>query len=95
MATHTERFEESLAMQLRVELTERGMTQKDLAEKAGVSRPTVNHYLMGHRSIPMPVFFKFAEVLNVAPSVLLGRAGHRIGVPAEQDPSMGGGFHGE
>ncbi|WP_181038998.1 helix-turn-helix domain-containing protein [Arthrobacter sp. Y81] len=91
MATHAEQLEESLAMQIRVELTERGMTQKDLAEKAGITRSTLNHYTKGHRSIPMPTLFKFAEVLSVAPSVLLERASDPVAELAEQDASTGNG----
>lgn len=76
--TYGERLEAALAIQIKVELAERDMDQKDLAEVAGVERVTLNRYLKGHRSMPMPVFFRVAEALGVTPQVLMQRAEARI-----------------
>lgn len=78
MDTYGERVEAALATQIKVELVERGLDQKDLAEAVGVERATLNRYLKGHRSMPMPVFFKLAETLGLSPRVLLERAEARI-----------------
>lgn len=78
MTTYGERLEAALARQIKVELVEREMDQKDLAEAAGMDRVTLNRYLKGHRSMPMPVFFKVAEALGLTPRVLMERAEARI-----------------
>jgi plasmid maintenance system antidote protein VapI len=83
MDTYGERLESALATQIRVELVERDMTQKDLAEAVGVGRPVINHYLKGHKSMPMPTFFKVAEALGLTPQVLMQRAEARIQPEAE------------
>lgn len=72
------RYEEALATQIRIELVERGMTQKDLAEAVGVGRPAMNHYITGKRSMPMPTFLAVAEALGLSPQVLLQRAEARL-----------------
>jgi plasmid maintenance system antidote protein VapI len=76
--TYGERLEIALTTQIKVELAERDMDQKDLAEAAGVERVTLNRYLKGHRSIPMPVFFRVADALGVSPQVLMQRAEARV-----------------
>ena len=78
MDTYGERLEAALSTQIKVELTERGMDQKDLAEAAGMDRVTLNRYLKGHRSMPMPMFFRLAEALGVSPLVLMERAEARV-----------------
>lgn len=78
MNTYGERLEAALAIQIKVELVGRGMDQKDLADAIGIERATLNRYLKGHRSIPMPLFFKVAEVFGVTPRVLMERAEARI-----------------
>lgn len=78
MDTYGDRLEAALAHQIKVELAERDMDQKDLAEAAGMERVTLNRYLRGHRAMPMPVFFKIAEALGVAPQVLMQRAEARV-----------------
>jgi transcriptional regulator with XRE-family HTH domain len=76
--SYGEQLEAALAVQVKVELVERSWTQKDLAEAVGVGRPAMNHYLKGHKSIPMPTFFRIAEALNVTPRELMARAEARI-----------------
>jgi transcriptional regulator with XRE-family HTH domain len=76
--TYGELLEAALSTQIKVELVERDMTQKDLAEAVGVGRPAMNHYLKGHKSMPMPTFMKVAEVLGLTPVTLMARAEARI-----------------
>lgn len=78
MTTYGDRLESALAIQIKVELVERGMTQKELAEKAGVGRPAMNLYLNNTRSIPMPVFFGIADALGLSAQELMARAEARI-----------------
>jgi hypothetical protein len=38
----------------------------------------MNHYIKGHKSIPMPTFFAIAEVFGLTPKELMSRAEARI-----------------
>jgi len=78
MNTYGEKLEAAVALQIKVELVERQMDQKDLAEIAGIERVTLNRYLKGHRSMPMPIFFRVAEALKISPYELMERAEARI-----------------
>lgn len=78
MTTYGDRLEAALAHQIKVELVERGMDQKDLAEAVGIERATMNRYMTGKRSMPMPTFFRVAEVLGLTPQALMQRAESRI-----------------
>lgn len=78
MTTIAERYEAALAKQITIELAERDMTQKDLAEAVGVGRPAMNHYLKGHKSMPMPTFLKVAEALGLTPPTLMQRVADRV-----------------
>jgi len=84
MTTYGEALEAALATQIKVELAEREMTQKDLAEAVGIGRPAMNHYIKGHKSMPMPTFFRVAEVLGLSPQVLMQRAEARVSHPGAQ-----------
>ena len=84
METYGERLEAALATQIKVELVERGMDQKDLAEKVGIERATMNRYMTGKRSMPMPTFFRVAEVLGLSPRELMAAAEARIARPGAQ-----------
>jgi transcriptional regulator with XRE-family HTH domain len=78
MNTYSEQLEAALATEIKVVLMERGMTQTELAEAAGVGRPAMNRYLKGHQSMPMPTYFAVASVLGLSPRVLMERAEARI-----------------
>lgn len=83
MNTHADRFEAAMSKQIAIEMAEREITQKELAEAVGIGRPAMNHYLNGHKSIPMPTFLRIAEALGLSPSVLWTRAEART-QPEEQ-----------
>jgi transcriptional regulator with XRE-family HTH domain len=76
--TYGERLEAALSKQITIELAERDMTQKDLAEAIGVGRPALNRYMKGHQSMPMPTLFKVAEALKITPHALVERAEARL-----------------
>lgn len=78
MNTYGEQLEAALAKQIRMELAEREMEQKDLAEAIGIGRSTLNRYMQCRQSFPMPVFFKIAEAFGLTPRVLMERAEARI-----------------
>jgi transcriptional regulator with XRE-family HTH domain len=78
MDTYVEHLESALATQIKVELVERDMTQKDLAEAVGIGRPAMNHYMRGHKSMPMPTFLKVARALGLSPDDLMSRVVSRI-----------------
>lgn len=76
--TTYERYYAALATEIKIELLEHGMNQKDLAEAVGIGRPAMNLYLTGKRSIPLHTLFDVAEVLGVTPQELMRRAEARL-----------------
>lgn len=78
MNTYGEKLEASLATQIKIELVERAMDQKDLADAVGIESATLSRYLTGKRSMPMPTFIKMAEAFGITPRVLMERAEARI-----------------
>lgn len=78
MRTYGEKLELALAKQIRVELAERDLEQKDLADALGIGRSSLNRYMQNHQSFPMPVFFRVAEVFGLSPKALMERAEARI-----------------
>jgi transcriptional regulator with XRE-family HTH domain len=78
MSTYGEKLELALAKQIRIELAERDMGQKDLAAALGIAQSSLNRYMQNKQSFPMPVFFRIAEALNLTPKVLMERAEARI-----------------
>lgn len=71
-------LETAVAKQILVELTERDMTQEQLADALGTTPATLNRYLRGKRSMPMPTFFRVASILGLEPDTLLSRAAARL-----------------
>ena len=78
MSTHADLLEAALSAQIKIEMAERDMTQKELAEAVGIGRPAMNHYIKGHKSMPMPTFIRVAEALGLTPQTLWTRAEARI-----------------
>lgn len=78
MTTHGELLEAALAKQIKVELVERGMDQKELAELIDIHPVTLTKYMKGQRSFPMPTFFAIAEAFGLTPKTLMERAEARI-----------------
>lgn len=78
-----EGLESAISTQIKVELVEHGMDQKDLAAAVGIESATLSRYMTGKRSMPMPTFFAVAEALGLSPQVLMQRAEARL-QPGEQ-----------
>jgi len=73
-----EGLEAALATQIKVELVERGMDQKGLADAIDIESATLSRYMTGKRSMPMPTLFKVAGALGLSPRVLMERAEARL-----------------
>lgn len=71
-------FLAAISKQIRVELEEHEMDQKDLAEAVGIGRPSLNRYMQGRQVMPMPVFFRIAQVFGLTPDALMERAWKRV-----------------
>lgn len=52
-------------------MEERGMSQKDLSEKSGITEASVSRYLAGKRTPRFDVVINFAKALGVKPGDLL------------------------
>ena len=78
MTTDVTRLEEALAKQIKVELVERGLDQKELAERIGIHPVTLTKYMKCQRSMPMPTFFAVADAFGLSPRELMTRAEARV-----------------
>ena len=82
METNATRLEAAISMQVKVELVERSMDQKDLADAIGIERATLSRYMNNRRPMPMAIFFAIAEVFGLSPRVLMERAEARLDLQA-------------
>lgn len=73
-----EGLDAAIATQIKVELVEREMDQKGLAEAVGIESATLSRYMTGKRSMPMPTFFAVSVALGLSPATLLERAQARL-----------------
>jgi len=71
-------LEAAISQQIKVELVDRGMEQKDLADAVGIERATLSRYMTGRRPMPMAVFFDVANVLKIRPRELMAAAEARL-----------------
>lgn len=78
MTNAFEGLEAALATTIKVELVERGLDQKTLAERVGIHPVTMTKYLKNQRSMPLPVLIDIAAVLGLSPRMLMQRAEARI-----------------
>jgi transcriptional regulator with XRE-family HTH domain len=78
MGTYGHDIQSATAVQIKVELTERGWKQPDLAEHSGIPRTTLHRYLNGERDIPLPAFADIAGALGMSYVELAGRAQRRL-----------------
>lgn len=78
MSTYGEKLEAALSHQIKVELVERGMEQKDLAEAIGIEKATLSRYMTNRRPMPMATFFKVAEALGLSAQTLMQRTEARV-----------------
>lgn len=81
METNATRLEAAISHQIKVELVERSMDQKDLADAVGIERATLSRYMNNRRPMPMATFFAIAEAFGLSPRELMERAEARIDRP--------------
>lgn len=78
MTNAFEGLEEALGTQIKVELVERGMDQKTLAERVGIHPVTMTKYLKNQRNMPVSVLIDIAGALGISPRALMQAAESRI-----------------
>ncbi len=49
------------------------LTQRQLAERLGMSQPQYNRYEQGYRDLPTDILIRLAEMYNTSTDFLLGR----------------------
>jgi transcriptional regulator with XRE-family HTH domain len=81
MTNAFEGLEAALATQIKVELVERGLDQKTLAERVGIHPVTMTKYLKNQRVMPVSTLFEIAGALGLSPRVLMQRAEARVARP--------------
>ena len=64
-------YEHQLAASIRAFRKSRGLSQADLALKAGLDQKTINRIENGHYSPTMSNFFNISQALEVEPQELL------------------------
>lgn len=64
--------EDSFGQRLKRVLAERGMMQKELAEKIGVNEMAISRYIHGGRIVSVPILVEICKALNVSADYLLG-----------------------
>lgn len=62
----------TIGQRLKKILNDRGMMQKELAEKIGVSEMVISRYIHGGRIISVPILIEICKALNVSADYLLG-----------------------
>lgn len=68
----------AVAAQLRAERAANGMTQKELAEKAGLGISSVQRYLNGQRAITLDDLAALSHALGFEPEEIISRAVDRF-----------------
>jgi transcriptional regulator with XRE-family HTH domain len=71
MSEDIDRYEHALAVAIKTFRKSRGLTQEELAAKAGLDRKTINRIEKGHYAPTMTNFFQISEALEVEPHELL------------------------
>jgi len=71
-------LEAAMAKQIKVELTERDMTQAQLAQQIGVGRVVMSRYLNGHSTFDYSHLIDIAETFGMDLSELILRAEARL-----------------
>lgn len=64
--------ENSFGQRLKKVLAERGMMQKELAEKIGVNEMAISRYIHGGRMVSVSILIDICKALNVSADYLLG-----------------------
>lgn len=79
MTTEDRELQRAITVELKVELASREWTQAELAERAGVSRETMNRYMRNKVGMPISTFDAICRALGASPAAIIARALERIG----------------
>lgn len=79
MTTQDMELQRALAVEIKMLLVSHGWTQADLAERAGVSRESMNRYMRNRVGMPIATFAEICRVLGDSPAEVMSRALERIG----------------
>lgn len=63
---------DTFANRLRIALQIRGMTQQELAEKSGLGKSRISHYVCGRYEAKQDGLYRIAKALNVSEAWLMG-----------------------
>ena len=78
METSDDAFEEALMKQIRMEMAEREMTQKEMADAIGIERATLSRYLNRKQQMSVRTITAIARALGMLPADLWTRAQKRL-----------------
>ena len=71
------RFLHALGSEIRAEAAARRIPLRTLAERAGIARSALYHYLDGQRDLPLSVLLRISDLIDMQPDVLMRRAEER------------------
>lgn len=71
-----------MAERLRGAMARRRISQRKLADEAGIPQATLATYLSGRVAMPAPALLTIARVIGADPGWLLAGAEHRLDLPA-------------
>jgi len=77
-------YKNSVAAQLRAEISAAHMSVSEFVRRSGIPRPTLDRYLSGERDMPLGVLYKASEILGVEPPTILKRAHDRAEYSAKR-----------
>lgn len=74
MTLDPENIRRALSDQIRVELVDKGITQRELAERIGITTGALSRYMQGHREMPMTTYLAISDALILGPDELMRSA---------------------
>lgn len=63
---------ETLGEKIKKILEEKGMSQRKLAQKMGISPSSLNQYVRGRKNVGLKIILKLCKTLDVSSDYLLG-----------------------
>lgn len=79
---------EALSRNLRRRAKELGLSDAEVARRAGLSERRYGHYVAGTREPDFATFLRICEVLAVTPNDLLLRSGDPVGARSNHDAAI-------
>ena len=76
---------EELGERLRARRAHLGLTQAEVAHRAGITQGALSNYEVGRRDVPIPFLLALARVLEVEPVALIPGLSPLSSLPAQVD----------